>query len=74
MSRAITDHRGHVSTFIGDGILALFGALQPNPWQGNDAVYAALAMREELAAYNRSSKPRACHLFPSASTCTGAAA
>jgi class 3 adenylate cyclase len=44
---------GHVSTFIGDGILALFGALQPNPWQGNDAVYAALAMREELAAYNR---------------------
>jgi class 3 adenylate cyclase len=53
MSRAITDHRGHVSTFIGDGILALFGALQPNPWQGNDAVRAALAMREELDAYNR---------------------
>jgi len=53
MSRAITEHRGHVSTFIGDGILALFGALQPNPWQGNDAVYAALDMREELAAYNR---------------------
>ena len=53
MSRAITDHRGHVSTFIGDGILALFGALQPNPWQGNDAVHAALAMRQELADYNR---------------------
>jgi class 3 adenylate cyclase len=52
MSRAITLHRGHISTFIGDGILALFGALQPNPWQGNDAVHAALAMREELAAYN----------------------
>jgi adenylate cyclase len=53
MSRAITEHRGHVSTFIGDGILAFFGALQPNPWQGNDAVRAALAMRAELAAYNR---------------------
>jgi adenylate cyclase len=53
MSRAITDHRGHVSTFIGDGILALFGALQPNPWQANDAAHAALAMREALVAYNR---------------------
>jgi class 3 adenylate cyclase len=53
MSRAITEHRGHVSTFVGDGILALFGALRPNPWQGNDAVHAALAMRRELAEYNR---------------------
>jgi len=53
MSRAITDHRGHVSTFIGDGILALFGALEPNPWQGNDALHAALAMRSALAVYNR---------------------
>ncbi len=53
MSEAISRHRGYVSTFIGDGILALFGALTPNPWQGNDAVHAALAMREALAAYNR---------------------
>ncbi len=53
MSRAVSENRGHVSTFIGDGILALFGALQPNPWQGNDAVHAALAMRRELIAYNR---------------------
>jgi class 3 adenylate cyclase len=52
MSRAITDNRGHVSTFVGDGILALFGALRPNPWQANDAVHAALAMRRELAEYN----------------------
>ena len=52
MSQAITEHRGHVSTFIGDGILALFGALAPNPWQGNDAVQAALAMREALDGYN----------------------
>ncbi len=53
MSDAITDHRGHVSTFIGDGVLALFGALAPNPWQANDAVHAALAMRAALADYNR---------------------
>ncbi len=53
MSRAITEHRGHVSTFIGDGILALFGALRPNPWQANDAVHTALAMRHALADYNK---------------------
>ena len=52
MSRAISDNRGRVSTFIGDGILALFGAHQPNPWQADDAVRAALAMRAALAAYN----------------------
>jgi adenylate cyclase len=52
MSRAITENRGHVSTFVGDGILAFFGALRPNPWQANDAVHAALAMRRELADYN----------------------
>ena len=52
MSAAIEDHRGHVSTFLGDGMLALFGALEPNPWQGDDAVHAALAMRERLAVYN----------------------
>jgi len=53
MSRVIADHRGHVSKFIGDGILAFFGALDPNPWQSNDAVAAALAMRQALADYNR---------------------
>ncbi len=53
MSRAITEHRGHVSALIGDGMLALFGSLEPDPWQGDEAVHAALAMREELVAYNR---------------------
>jgi adenylate cyclase len=52
MSDAIHEHRGHVSTFIGDGILAYFGALQPNPWQCDDAVRAALAMREAIREYN----------------------
>jgi adenylate cyclase len=53
MSQAIAQNRGHVSTFIGDGILAFFGALVPNPWQADDAVHAALAMRTELRRYNR---------------------
>jgi adenylate cyclase len=52
MSRAIVEHRGHVSTFLGDGILALFGALEPNPWQANDAAHAALAMQRELVSYD----------------------
>lgn len=53
MSAAITEHRGHVSTFVGDGILAFFGALTPNPWQGNDAVHAALAMQDAMDRYAR---------------------
>jgi adenylate cyclase len=52
LSGAITEHRGHVGAFIGDGILAFFGMLEPNPWQADDAVRAALAMREALADYN----------------------
>ena len=52
MSAAIRSHQGHVAKFIGDGILALFGALDANPWQTNDAAHAALAMRAGLAEYN----------------------
>jgi adenylate cyclase len=58
MSRVIADQRGHVSKFVGDGILALFGALERNPWQVNDAVQAALAMQTELRAYNVELKSR----------------
>ncbi len=53
MSHVITEHRGHVAKFIGDGLMALFGVLEPNPWQTNDAVHAALAMRAALTAYNQ---------------------
>ena len=52
MSRAVVAHHGHVSKLLGDGFLALFGALDANPWQANDAVGAALAMRAALADYN----------------------
>jgi adenylate cyclase len=52
MGTAIAANRGYLAKFIGDGLLAFFGALEPNPWQTNDALHAALAMRAALAAYN----------------------
>lgn len=52
MADAIAAHRGHLAKFLGDGFLALFGALEENPWQTDDAVRAALAMRVALRAYN----------------------
>ena len=53
MSEAIARHHGHINELVGDGLLALFGALEPNPWQGRDSVLAALDMRAELQRYNR---------------------
>jgi adenylate cyclase len=58
MSEAITAHHGRVTELTGDGILALFGALEPNPWQAQDAVLGALAMREALASYNLTLRAR----------------
>lgn len=52
MGDVIATHRGHLAKFMGDGLLALFGALEPNPWQTNDAVHAALAMQAALDRYN----------------------
>jgi adenylate cyclase len=52
MIPAIARHHGQVTELVGDGLLALFGALENNPWQALDAVLAAQAMRAELAAYN----------------------
>ncbi len=52
-SDAVMEHRGRIGTYLGDGILSYFGALEPNPWQCNDAVNAALALRDAIAAYGR---------------------
>jgi adenylate cyclase len=57
MSDVIAAHGGHVSKFIGDGILALFGALDSNPWQRSDAVRAAFAMQAALAELNARRPP-----------------
>jgi class 3 adenylate cyclase len=53
MTGPIVEHHGRVTELIGDGLLALFGALEPNPWQARDAVLAGLAMREALKRYNQ---------------------
>ncbi|MCG3173912.1 MAG: hypothetical protein GMKNLPBB_02124 [Myxococcota bacterium] len=52
VSQAISRHNGFVSKFMGDGLMALFGAPEPNPWQAMDGVRAALAMRDAVAEYN----------------------
>ena len=58
MTVAITGHHGRVTELTGDGILALFGALEPNPWQAQDAVLGALEMRTALARYNETLRGR----------------
>jgi len=58
MSEAIGRHHGHITELVGDGLLALFGAPQANPWQCRDAVLAALDMRTALAAYNERQRAR----------------
>lgn len=52
MASAVAEHGGYVSKFMGDGVLALFGAPEPNPWHALDAVEAALAMRAAMVRYN----------------------
>ena len=52
MSKAISQNHGQVTELMGDGLLALFGALVTNPWQVQDAVNGAIAMREALKKYN----------------------
>jgi len=53
MNGALVAHHGHLSRLMGDGLMALFGAIEHNPWQTADAVKAALAMRAALTAYNQ---------------------
>ncbi len=52
MDRAVHEHSGFISKFIGDGLLVLFGALHHNPWQSTDAVKAALEMQQQVQALN----------------------
>jgi adenylate cyclase len=52
MDRAVSEHSGFISKFIGDGLLVLFGALHHNPWQSTDAVKAARAMQREVRDLN----------------------
>lgn len=53
MSGVIQSHHGHVTRVMGDGIMSVFGALERNPWHVQDAVEAAVGMREALGRYNQ---------------------
>ncbi|MEX2481237.1 MAG: adenylate/guanylate cyclase domain-containing protein [Gammaproteobacteria bacterium] len=48
---AVTAHRGRIATYLGDGVLAYFGAFEPNPWQCDDAVAAALDVVRAMEQY-----------------------
>jgi len=52
MSEVIQSHHGHITRVMGDGIMSVFGVLERNPWHVQDAVEAAIGMREALARYN----------------------
>ncbi len=58
MVRVISAHGGVVDKFIGDAILAVFGAPNPLADHPQKAVEAALAMRAELAKMNAESAAR----------------
>lgn len=48
MVEIVIRRKGMVDKFIGDGLMALFGAPEEDAYQEENAVYAALEMQEEL--------------------------
>ena len=52
MTTAIFAHRGMVNDFVGDGIVAIFGAPVPDPDHARHAVESAWAMEQALTALN----------------------
>lgn len=52
MNEVIDQHRGCVIEFLGDAVLAVFGAPHSQADHANNAVACAVAMREQLALLN----------------------
>jgi len=50
MIEAIFKNHGHLNKFMGDGLMALFGALRDDDFQEEHAMQAAIDMRTALAA------------------------
>jgi adenylate cyclase len=53
MTRTIMQHNGTIDKFIGDAIMAFWGAPVPDPEHAMNACRAAVAMRERLVPLNR---------------------
>jgi adenylate cyclase len=53
MSKIIADHRGTVNDYLGDGILAFFGAIQARSDDSRRAVECALAMHRSMPSVNQ---------------------
>lgn len=53
MSKLISDHRATVNEYLGDGILAFFGALQQRSDDSRRAVECALAMHRSMPGVNQ---------------------
>jgi class 3 adenylate cyclase len=58
ITEVIERHHGHVTRLMGDGIMSVFGALERNPWHVQDAVEAAIGMRNALKRYNQELQSR----------------
>lgn len=48
MVEVLMQHKGTIDKFLGDGMMAIFGALLYDPYQEEHAVLAAVKMQQEL--------------------------
>ncbi|MEM7465677.1 MAG: GAF domain-containing protein [Pseudomonadota bacterium] len=53
MVEVIFEHHGTLDKYIGDAIMAVFGAPFPSPEDADNAVATAISMHERLAIFNR---------------------
>lgn len=58
VARVVSRHRGLVSDFIGDAVMAVFGAAERDAEHARNAVRAAVELQEELARLNEEWKRR----------------
>lgn len=58
MARCVFAHGGTLDKYIGDGLMATFGTLEPRPDDAARALACAFAMREEIARWNAKRRGR----------------